>query len=188
MPLEALEHLMGEETGYIMLHFEIPTEYSREIDRIREEFTDIMEQADAGWAELSIIIRDQELRMVAAPMEQTLSILRMLYPVVIGASIFIGLGLAMIFMIQNAKNAAVMRVLGGTKLKTRIALTAEQLLICMIGLFVGLVVLIITGWGFGLVSSLMLMGLYVIGVLIGAVTGAVLVTNRPALDLLQVKE
>jgi hypothetical protein len=188
MPLAALEYLMEEDTGYIMFHFEIPTEYSREINRIREEFTAIMERPDAGWAELNIIIRDQELRRVAAPMEQTLSILRMLYPVVIGASIIIGLGLAMIFMIQSAKNAAVMRVLGGTNRKTRITLIVEQLLICMIGLAVGLAVLIITGWGFGLASSLMLMGLYVIGVLIGAVSGAVLVTNRPALDLLQVKE
>ena len=104
------------------------------------------------------------------------------------AAIIGGIGLSMLLMLQNARDAAIMRVLGGTKLKSRNILTMESLLVCVLGLLIGLCILIFTSWGFGVVSAFLLMGLYFVGVLIGSIAGAILVTNRPPLDLLQVKE
>ena len=58
----------------------------------------------------------------------------------------------------------------------------------MFGLALGLVLLMILGWGFGLTSSLFLAALYLAGAAAGMIMGAVVVTNRPPLELLQVKE
>jgi ABC-type antimicrobial peptide transport system permease subunit len=121
-------------------------------------------------------------------MEQNLSLLKLLYPVAIVLSAIIGLGLSLLLMLQNAKVAAIMRVLGTSKKKSRTTLCAEQTVVCLLGLAIGLVVLAILGWGFGFASSLFLAWIYLAGTSIGTVVGTTIVTNRPPLELLQVKE
>jgi len=188
VPQEALEYMLGGGTGYITLAFEIDPTYSREISMIREYLEHITGHPAAGFAGLELLLWDEELRMVAAPMEQNLSLLRQLYPAAIGVSILIGLGLSMLLMLQNAKNAAIMRVLGGSLKKSRAVLCAEQLTLCLLGLLLGLCALTVLNWGFSVASVMLVAGLYLGGVAIGAFVGAVLVTNRPPLELLQVKE
>jgi hypothetical protein len=188
IPVEALEQIVGDELRYISMRFEIDPAYNHEITQIQEKITEITERKGAGDVPLGLFLDDEELRMVVIPMEQNLSLLRLLYPVAIVLSVIIGLGLSLLLMLQNAKVAAIQRVLGTSKIKARTALCCEQMLICMFGLALGLVMLAILGWGFGAVLSLSLAGLYLAGASVGMVIGAVVVTNRPPLELLQVRE
>ena len=126
--------------------------------------------------------------MVVIPMEQNLSLLKLLYPIAIALSAIIGFGLSLLLMLQGAKVAAIMRVLGTTRAKSRATLCTEQAVVCLFGLVLGLAVLAAMGWGFGFVSSLGLAAVYLAGAATGSVAGAVVVTNRPPLELLQVKE
>jgi hypothetical protein len=49
-------------------------------------------------------------------------------------------------------------------------------------------VLAILGWGFGILQAAALAALYFAGSFIGAAIGAILIINRPPLDLLQARE
>jgi hypothetical protein len=188
LPLAALESIVGDELRYMSISFEIDPMYNREMLRIQEELQDILDSRNAGEVPLRLILRDEHLRMVVAPMEQHLSLLRLLYPVAIALSVVIGIGVSVLLMLQNAKIASIMRVLGTTKTKSRSTLCAEQVATCLLGLALGLVILVPLGWGFGFASSLLLAGVYLASAAIGTASGAVVVTNRAPLELLQVRE
>jgi ABC-type antimicrobial peptide transport system permease subunit len=117
--------------------------------------------------------------------------MRILYPITVAMATLIATGAAVLLMFQNAKEAAVMRMLGQTKRGTRIMLNAEQVILCLVGLLLGLVGLAVMRRDFFAIlswQSLMCAGLYLLGSLIGSITGAVLITNKPPLELLQVRE
>ena len=188
MPVDALVHIVGDELRYISMQFEIDPVYNREIDHVRNEIEEITEHITAGEVPLGLSLDDEELRMVVIPMEQNLSLLRLLYPVAIVLSAIIGLGLSMLLMQQNAKTAAIMRVMGTSSKKARITLCSEQMIVVLLGLAIGIAALIVLGWGFGFTSSLFLAGVYFAGTAAGTIIGVIVVTNRPPLNLLQVKE
>jgi hypothetical protein len=185
-PLAYLEYLRGDDAAYIAFNFEIDPEYNREIDSAKKELRDIVKRYRAGWVSLELYMQDEELKTVVGSMEQNLALLRLLYPVAIALSVAIGLGLALLLVLQNAKNAAIMRVLGSTKKRSLLVLGAQQLVVCIIGLAAGLCALVALGWGFG--QSAIRALLYLAGAALGSITGGMLVTNRPPLQLLQVKE
>ncbi|MCL2407557.1 MAG: hypothetical protein FWC95_06470 [Defluviitaleaceae bacterium] len=137
------------------------------------------------------VVQDVELRTVITPLEQGLRIMEVLYPITIVLSALVGTGLAMIIMLQNAKNAAIMRVLGAPKQKSRMMLCAEQLLLCFGGIILGFSVLaVIVGdvaamWN-GM--SLICAALYLFGATLGAFAASVSITSKMPLELLQVRE
>jgi predicted lysophospholipase L1 biosynthesis ABC-type transport system permease subunit len=114
-----------------------------------------------------------------------------LYPVTIAVSVLVAAGLAVLIMFQNAKSAAVMRVLGSKKAQTRTALCAEQIVLSITGLTVGLIILAIIVRDINAAtnhSALFCVVLYIAGTLAGSLFGAILVTNKTPLELLQVRE
>jgi len=187
IPLNALENILEDEIGYITFEFDIRPEMNRELLVLFEQLRDVLRfrRAGSGWAEISVALHDEELRIVVGSMEQNLHFMRLLYPVAVVVSIIIGAGLSLLLILQNAKNAAIMRMLGSTKNRTRAVLWIEQLAVCLIGLIIGLAAVFILDWG--ALVSVMLAGLYLVGVVIGSVMGSVLVTSKPPLELLQVK-
>jgi hypothetical protein len=188
MPAAGLEYLLGDHLGYVNFRFEIDPAYSRDISRVSAYLIEIVTRPEAGWMPLNLLVWDEELNMVVEPLERNISLLRLLYPVAIAICTAIGVGLSLLLMLQNAINAAVMRVLGSSRRRTRITLVLRQLIISFFGLFLGFFILLFAGWGFGVLSALELMGIYFVGVTAGSIIGAVLVTNREVLELLQVKE
>jgi ABC-type antimicrobial peptide transport system permease subunit len=84
-----------------------------------------------------------------------------------------------------------MRVLGVTCRAVRLILIAEPLSLSVIGVIIGLGIAWL-GWRpSDLVAAgplLISAGLYLAGVLAGSVTGALSVTNKKPIELLQVKE
>jgi len=182
IPIDAMKYLVGEQIGYITFNFEINPGRAGELSVVREELNELIERT--RWVQLRIDIQDEELRIVAGSMEQNLSLLRLLYPIAVTSSILIGLGVSLLIVLQNAKNAALLRSLGVPKSRTQTVLWLEQLLVCLGGQIIGLAVLLVLGWEL----SFAMAGLYFAGIFAGAMTGAVLVTNRSVIELLQAKE
>ena len=197
-PLSALEPIReilaaseyaGLITGYITVRFEVDPLWNREMDRVREALEEIATRPRAGAVHLTLDLFDGELEFVVQQMEQNLHLLQLLYPAAIGVSLLIGMSLSFLLMFRNTKNAAVMRVLGLPKGKVRQLLVAEQGIIALVGVILGVVVLGLLGSNHHLILSMMSYGgAYLAATLLGSWMGAILVSNRSALDLLQVKE
>ena len=84
-----------------------------------------------------------------------------------------------------------MRVLGTTKTAVRLALILEPLFLSIIGVIIGLGISGLLWMASGLVPiGSLLTGavLYLAGVLAGSMIGALSVTNKKPIELLQVKE
>ena len=121
----------------------------------------------------------------------TLTILRTVYPVVLAAALLIGGFLAALFIVQNMKEAAILRVLGTTQRRTRYILSSEQILLAVIGMMVGAGTFLIWRGAkfFGISHNLAVFsGAYLFTAAAVAIACAILVTRRDLLSLLQVKE
>jgi len=174
---------------HMAMSFNINTAYNREIAEIRGELELI---ASPGyipdWGGFPIFILDQELRNAAVAIGQSLLFLEMLYPLAVAVCISIGLGVALLMMMQNTKNAAIMRVLGIAGNKVRGVLFVEQMVICLAGVMAGFSALVFMGWGFGFGELATFAAAYVAGAAAGSAVGSVIVTGKPPLDLLQTRE
>jgi len=188
LPLYALELIRGNELGYITLRFELDTAVNRYIIAIREEITGVVRNSRQNhFMQMNVFIHDEELRVVVGQMEDTLALFQLLYPVAVAFSVVIGTGLSVLFTLQNAKIAAIMRMLGTTKTRVRIVLLAENTVLCLIGVALG--VIITQFLSIESIAKILLFAvLYLFGTSMGSFVGAVLVSIRAPLDLLQVKE
>ncbi|MCL2405578.1 MAG: hypothetical protein FWC92_08535 [Defluviitaleaceae bacterium] len=188
IPVAALEELMGWVTFYTNLSATIDTAHNREITLAREDITERMARVATFIRPLEVFFMDEELRVVVGAMGQVLLLLELMYPIVIVLAVVIGAALSMLFMLQVAKNAAIMRVLGATGNKTRFMLCLELLAVCLAGVIVGLIFMIALSWGFGTADLIVVALFYLAGAIIGSIIGAIIVTAKPPLDLLQVRE
>jgi len=117
--------------------------------------------------------------------------LNKLFPIATAAVILIGLIAPVMIIMQSAKEAAILRILGTTKRRSRFILAVEQICLCFIGLVLTAIGLMIYDMGLFIRSAGTLAlcgGLYLAGCALAASVTAVLVTRSKALDLLQVKE
>jgi len=187
IPLAYKERHLSWAMGYSNMSFTIDTRYNRIIAEIRQELLYISGLGEGfGWGAMHML--DQELSNVVAAMEQSLLFLEMLYPLAVALSIIIGLGLSLLLMMQNTKNAAIMRVIGITGGKVRGILFTEQMLVCTVGAMAGLAALVFMGWGFGLYDIVVFVVAYIVGAAVGSAIGSIIVTGKPPLDLLQTRE
>ena len=196
MPLKVLTMLeerlervgLGE---YSTVRFTLDAEKNRDIDTFRKLMTAQLNSPDAGSQPLRLLLWDEELRQVTAPMERNLQLLSVLFPVTTAVSVLIAAGLGILLMFQNSKRAAIIRVLGSNKRRARFILCTEQLLLCIIGVLTSLIVLaVIRQDVYAAISpsSLMSAALYIAGSVLGSVIAAIAITNRMPLELLQVRE
>ena len=188
LPLSSLEFMIGDELGFTTMRFIIDPAQNRQLDFIASEIDFILGRFGAGFTSLELELQDEELRMVVQPMEQNLSLLRLMQPIAIGLSFIIAAGLSLLLTLQKSKNAAIMSVLGSTRKKTCMILWYEQVFVCLFGLVLGLASLMILGWGFGLLASFGTAGVCFLGTIIGSAFGAFMITNYSPLELLQAKE
>jgi len=184
MPADGLRSIMGDNVGYSDLLFTIDPIHNRNISYPQGVIQDIIQARGAGHTALAVYFNDSQLRNVVTPLENNLSLLRILQPVAIGIALIIGAGLALLMTLQQAKNAAIMRVLGTTSGRSGIMLWIELFLLCLIGLALGLGIVLLMENALPIFFAVMYMGAKTIG----AVVGIVLVTNKAPLELLQVKE
>ncbi|MCL2168949.1 MAG: hypothetical protein FWB74_02860 [Defluviitaleaceae bacterium] len=188
IPLAALQYIRYDLIiGYTHAAFDINPAMNRDMDYVRAYIDEILSRRLAGFVPLAVTINDSALRYVVGPMEQNLNLLEILYPIALTIAFILSAGLSLLLMLQNAKIAAILRVLGNTKTSTRLILILEQTVVCIFGIALGLVTLPIFGISFGTALAI-LIALYLSGAIIGATSGAISITNKSPLDLLQVKE
>ena len=188
IPISALESLGGWLTLYTNLTVTINTDYNREMPEVRQEVTGILSSVTAFVRPIDVFFMDEELRIVAGAMGQVLLLLELMYPIAIALAVAIGAAMSMLLVLQAAKNAAIMRVLGATRQKTCVMLATELIAICFIGIVIGLSVLIALAWGFGIPELIIVAMYYFGGAIAGSVAGAIVVTAKQPLELLQVRE
>ena len=187
MHLYHLGQLMGGGMMYSRINFNINPAFNREVEEIREIITPLVHDRLAGHLPLRLFINDQDLHIQVGIASQALLLLELMYPIAMGAALIIAGGLALLLMLQNAKRAATLHVLGTSKGQTVLLLFAEQFIVCMAGVLPGVLALLLLGVSFN--TTLMIsFGLYLAGVFICAVVGAVIIIWREPLDLLQVRE
>jgi ABC-type lipoprotein release transport system permease subunit len=191
LPLSAMAAMEGEELRYGTAQFQLDPAKNRDLQAFRTRTEFILSNRDAGLLPLRVVIWDEELRRVIEPLEKNLSLLTVLYPITVAISALIGMGLSLLLLLQAAKEAAILRVLGVTKSGARVVLSGEYLLLSLAGVALSIIVLFFLGNNASPVLHspvLFASGLYLLGALVGSVMGAVSITNRKPLALLQVKE
>ncbi len=195
VPLSTLASLAEEketeEFCYSVVRFTIDPSRNRELGAFEEEAKRIVSNSSAGLQGLRLLLWDEELKEAIAPMEENIRLLSILYPVALALVALIGAGLSLLLVFQSAREAAALRALGVPKGRIRAMFTAQQGLLCLPGLLLGFLgLLLLQGDAAKVfsVDSLLCAGLYLLGTLLGAYFGAMAVTRRKPMELLQVKE
>jgi ABC-type antimicrobial peptide transport system permease subunit len=191
VPLSALKLIEGKNLYYSTVNLVVDPAKNRDINTFEAQARKIVAELGAGRLPLKIHFWDEELRAVVEPMEKNLSLLGVLYPVTLAISALIGAGLCLLILLQQAREAALLRTLGTGKAGVRAMLCMEQVLLSLAGMLLGLVVLGLLRKSFGTIftmPALIAIGCYLLGTLMGSLIGAISVSNRKPLDLLQVKE
>jgi hypothetical protein len=189
--LSALESIEGSHIKYTAAHFSLDPTKNRALAQFRADMEKVVQSSGAGTGELRFMIWDEELRVVTGQLDKSISLLKVLYPAVMAVSVLIGAGLCFLLLLQAAREAAILRVLGVTRGAVRLALIVEPLLLSVLGVTIGLGICRLVWITAGLVSvgSLLIgAGLYLAGAVVGLVAGAISVTNKKPIELLQVKE
>ncbi len=75
--------------------------------------------------------------------KENLKIFKLLYPVVSSVLILIGGLLSGLMVLQSAKEAALLRIIGTTKVRTRIMLAGKQLILCVVGEVLGIIIILL---------------------------------------------
>lgn len=190
-PLSAYRRLSATRAPtYCKAHVTLVPSLNREL----EKFTEILNTAAASQGTvltaLRAVIWDEELRLAVAPLERALELMRMLYPVVLALSVLTAAGVAVLFVLLSAKDAAILRVQGTTKVRTAVIFTLQQGFPVLAGLVVGLAGSSL--WG-GVRPELVgaalgRAALYLAAAALGTALCAASVLRKNPLELLQGKE
>lgn len=172
---------------YSTAEFVLEPVKNRELSSFREEMKALVEKPGAGLQDLTFVLWDEELTHVVEPLEQNIRLMSTLYPITVALSALIVAALSMLLLFLRAKDAAILRVLGTTRRRTRCMLSVEPVLAALVGLTLGLALSFLLLGKQG-IPTLINLAPYLAGCLIGTALGVVRITARPPLDLLQVKE
>ena len=138
---------------------------------------------------------NEELKQAVEPLTDSIVLMKLLYPVIVVLSVLVAAGVSVLFVMLSAKEAAILRVQGTTRLRTVLMLSLQQVFTCFAGLLVGLIgiLLYMGGTRPDLLASLapgavLCAMLYLIAGIAGAVASSAAVTGKNPLEMLQVKE
>lgn len=191
IPLSVLEAMDGSKTKFTAAHFTLDPKKNRELSQFSADMEITVKDYGAGVGELRFLLWDEELRIVIGQLEKNLSLFRLLYPVMLAVSVLIGASLCFLLLLQSAREAAILRVLGTTGAAVRLAFIMELLFLSVLGLVAGLGISWFLWMAPNAVSASSLWTgavLYLAGVLCGSVAGAIAITRKKPIELLQVKE
>ncbi len=191
LPFSLLKDFEIDTLHYQIARFVLDPERNRELPEFRAKMDEVFDAADGEIVDVTLIVWDGQMTQVVEPMEKNLLLVRILYSVTLTVSTLIAAGLGALMVLQCAREASIMRVLGVTKRLAHSMLCGEQALLCLLGLVLGLGSYAVLRGGLYAAfaaSSLGCAALYLAGCLVGAWQGARSVTNGAPLELLQVKE
>ena len=122
---------------------------------------------------------------------QTLNLIETLYPIAVAAAAIMGGLFPGLVVMQSDREAAIMRVLGTSKKRTRTILVIEQVTLCLFGQICAALLLLVIN-GILLLQHAAAIGIFGSSLLFACIAGAlicaVIITRRRILEMLQVKE
>lgn len=173
---------------YSSIQFTIDPAFNRELDTIKAEITKQLGNPRMALLDADVMLWTGELRQVVEPFEKNLDLMKLLFPVTVAVSVAAGGGLIFLLLLQRTEEAALLRVLGNSRGRTRRMLISEPVLLSMAGLLIGCLAVF---YGFPEIPARqigMFAGVYLGGCVLGAVLGSFHITRKMPLELLQVKE
>jgi ABC-type lipoprotein release transport system permease subunit len=178
--LNMAEHLVLDYIEFSLTENERAAEFSIFLNELKDEsrLYSITAEYNAETDELDNIRSVRDL-------------LVLLFPIALAGAVLIGLTAPGLIIIQSAKEAAILRVLGVTKKRVRCMLCFEQIGLCICGIVLaaGGLVLYNSGLFTKSAETLAICGiLYLLGCICAAFAASVSVTKRRIIELLQVKE
>lgn len=192
-PAGVMDVIMKGFPYYSTARFNIDPARNRELNTFRAALDEIINANRAGLVPLRTLLLDEDLRNAIEPLEDSIRLMEVLYPVALALSLLAAAGVSALLILTEAREAAIMRVLGTTKLRSRIMLVLQIVFVVLAGLLIGLTAAL--GWSSSAGLALAIFDMsalravaYLICAVTGSTAGAVTVTNRPPLELLQVKE
>ncbi len=194
MPTSALRTMVPNML-YCKAFFTVDPAQNRYLDELRQALEELANTPHIGGVPVRILIWDEELRMAVEPVEASIRLMEILYPVTLVLSLLAAVGLAVLLVLLSAKEAAILRVQGTAKLHTVLMLNLQQVFPCFAGLLAGLTgVLIYVGTArpdllAGIAPGAALcVALYLVASIVGAAVSSAVVTGKNPLEMLQVKE
>ena len=180
--------------AYSKVHVTLDPSLNRHLETFAQVVTGISAR-QSGMVALRAVIWDEELRLAVAPLEKSVALMRVLYPVTLALSLLTAAGVGALFVMTSAREAAIMRVLGTMRRRSRAMLSLQTVLPSLAGLLLGLAgALAYAGRTrpellAGLAGAGMLCAaLYLLAAAGGAALSAAGVTARNPLELLQARE
>lgn len=178
----------GQQLYLRRFEFTVDRSLNREMSAFRTAAETTLENCGAP-SPLLLVLWDSELTQAVEPLERNLVLLEILYPAMFALAILIAAGLAALMVLQTAKEAAVLRVLGVRKGHTAALLVIEQLAPAALGLLAGALILQIVPVGSVAWRHVWLcVAGYIVGTGMGAAISAAARIGKNPLELLQVKE
>ena len=192
-PAGVMDAITSGSPYYSTVRFNIDPARNRELNTFRATLDEIVDGNRAGLIPLRALLWDEDLRNAIEPLENSIQLMEVLYPVALALSLLAAAGVSALLILTEAREAAIMRVLGTTKLRSRIMLVLQIVFVVLAGLLIGLTAALAWSSSAGLALAIFDMSAlraaaYLICAVTGSTAGAVTVTNRPPLELLQVKE
>lgn len=188
MPAGVAQWIGVASLSYTKANFEVDRAKNRELPQLLAEADEIVSDPMAGSLPLSFLLWDEELREAIGPLNENVEVLELLYPLVLLLSALTAAGLTALLLVQRTKTAALLRVIGVSRIQARWMLGTELLLPALLGECI--VVLALMNL-FPMVSAGSMAegaAIYLLGAIVGALLGVYMVTRKRPLELLQVKE
>jgi len=189
--LESLLEFFKADMTYSYAHFVIDPMKNRELPEFKEQIDELLNAYGAGYLPMRAVFWDEDLRTAISSLEQNIRLMTLLFPVTAVVSIILACGLSALLMHITARETAYLRVLGATKRRVRIVLCSQQIILYLIGLIVGFYCLTAVGgsWEQAMRGSILICAvLYICGAALASAIMAAVVTRRPPMQLLQVRE
>lgn len=136
-PLWVMQELMGDSMTYYKATFTIDSAKNRELQTFREDLDEIIAAPEAGTSQLSAVLWDQELTQAVGPLEQVITFMRTLYPIVVILSALASAGVTILVTMTLSRDAAIFRVLGSSRRRTQAMLWLQTVPACLVGLIAG---------------------------------------------------
>lgn len=167
-------------TYYRNIFFSIPSGQNVDYENVVHTIEQRLNHSDATMLkELELVVFDEELKIAIKPLAQTLKILETLKPFLFAAFGLCEAGLTGLFIVLRRKEIWIMKILGTSGWRIRLAICGEYFLTCVLGVLIGngisgIIGSSSAGWGI----EQLIFGIVLIGVSLGSSLVMLMITNR----------
>ena len=138
MPRSALQALVGGKMRYSAASFTVDSAMNQDLDAFREAIDTLANTPRIGAVPVRVMLRDGELRQAAEPLEKSVELMRILYPVMLVLAVLVSAAVSALFVMLSSKEGAILRIQGTGKRRVQVMLSLQQLFPSLGGLAIGL--------------------------------------------------